>query len=66
VTRRAAATIQACQEDAAIKGPYYRLWQHLRAKGLLAQRGDRQALRAELKDMRRRAERSRRPMTRTG
>lgn len=66
VTRRAAATIQACQQDAASKGPYSRVWQHLCAQGLLGQRGDRQALRAELQDMRRRVERSRRRASKTG
>lgn len=64
VARRAAATIQACKEDAAANGLYYRVWRHLCGKGLIARRGDRQALLAEMQEIRRRVQRSQRRMTR--
>ncbi len=58
VTRRVAATIQACKDAATVHGLYYRVWRHLIARGLLGRRGDRQALRAEIQEMIRRGERS--------
>ncbi len=56
VDRRAAATIQACRDDAAANGLYYRVWLHLRRKGLIGKPGDRDALIAEVRRMSRRAE----------
>ncbi|HWG44369.1 MAG TPA: hypothetical protein VN688_16440 [Gemmataceae bacterium] len=52
VDRRAAATIQACKEDAAANGLYHRVWLHLRARGLIGQRGDRASLIAEARRIR--------------
>ncbi len=63
VRRRVGATVRACEEDAAAGGPYYRVWLHLRQKGLIAPRGDRRALLAELKRIDRSAERG---LRRTG
>lgn len=60
VERRAAATIQACRDDAAANGLYYRVWLHLRRQGLIGQRGDRAALRAEARRLDRQAQRARR------
>ena len=56
VDRRAAATIQACRDDAAANGLYYRVWLHLHRKGLIGKPGDRDALIAEVRRMSRRAE----------
>jgi hypothetical protein len=53
VDRRVAATIQACRKDAAANGLHYRVWLHLRARGLLGKRGDRQALRSEMQRLNR-------------
>jgi hypothetical protein len=64
VERRVAATIRACQDDAAANGLYFRVWRHLIAKGLVGRHGDRQALRAEIQEMMRRIQRSRRRMAR--
>lgn len=60
VDRRSAATIRARQEDSAGDGLYYRVWQHLRRKGLTAPSGDRDALAEDVSRIRRNAERSRR------
>jgi hypothetical protein len=60
VARRVAATVQACKDDAAANGLYYRIWLHLRGKGMLGQRGDRAALLAEVRRMDRQTRRSRR------
>jgi hypothetical protein len=53
VERRSAATIQARRQDAARQGPYYRLWRHLCARGLVAPSGDRVALAEEIRQLRR-------------
>jgi transposase len=58
VERREAATVRARREDAAADGLYYRVWVHLRMKGLIALPGDRAAVRAEALAVRRNAERS--------
>jgi hypothetical protein len=60
VERRAAATIQACKDDAAANGLYHRVWLHLRQRGLIARPGDRDALRAEARRLNRRAAGNRR------
>jgi hypothetical protein len=49
VARRSAATIEARQQDAAAEGTYYRVWMHLRGKGLVARPGDRDGLAAEMR-----------------
>jgi hypothetical protein len=59
VDRRAAATLRAIAEDAAAQGLYWRVWRHLKGKGLVGRRGDRAALAAEFRKARRAAERSR-------
>jgi hypothetical protein len=56
VERRVAATVRACREDAASGGLYYRVWLHLRERRLIGRRGDRDALAADMRRMRRRAE----------
>ncbi len=56
VGRRAAATIQACKDDAAANGLYHRVWLHLWRRGLVGQPGDREALLAEVRKRSRRAE----------
>jgi hypothetical protein len=58
--RRAAAAVRAIRDDASAAGPYYRVWLHLRRKGLIGRPGDRSALGRELQQIRRRAEGSRR------
>ncbi len=58
--RRSAATIQARREDAAHNGLYFQVWQHLQDKGLIAPPGDLAALAAEVQNLRRNADRSRR------
>lgn len=60
VGRRVAATVRACEEDAAAQGLYHRVWLHLQSKGLLAPHGDRSVLRRELQLVARAAERHRR------
>jgi hypothetical protein len=55
VDRRVAATVQAIRGDAAADGPYYRVWLHLRRKGLIAPSGDRAALIRAVQRIRRRA-----------
>jgi hypothetical protein len=60
VDRRVAATVRAIREDAAAGGPYSRVWLYLRRRGLVARRGDRSALLAEVTQIRRRAERRQR------
>jgi hypothetical protein len=60
VVRRVATTIQACQDEVVSNGLYYRLWLHLRGKGLIGKRGDRSALRAEMRRIERQSERQRR------
>jgi hypothetical protein len=60
IARRVAATVRACQEDAAANGVYTRVWRHLCGKGLIAPPGDRDGLAAEVRQLRRRAERNRR------
>jgi hypothetical protein len=60
VDRRVAATLQAIREDATADGLYRRVWLHLCRKGLTGRRGDRAALAAEIDQIRRRAEGSRR------
>jgi hypothetical protein len=58
IQRRSAATVQARQKDAASRGLYYQVWQHLCRKGLTAQPGDRSALLAEAHQLLRRLGRS--------
>jgi len=60
VNRRVAATIQACRDDATANGLYYRVWQHLRGRGLIGKRGDRMTLIAEVQRMRRKSQRNQR------
>jgi hypothetical protein len=48
VQERLAATLQARREDAAAKGLYFRVWRHLRQKGLVSEAGDRSAVRTEV------------------
>ncbi len=60
VNRRAAATIQACKDDATANGLYHRVWLHLRRRGLIGKRGDRAALIAEVQSISRQSERNRR------
>jgi hypothetical protein len=55
VEERVAATVRACREDAAANGLYFRVWQHLCARGLIARRGDRTALAREMRQIRRAA-----------
>ena len=60
VDRRVAATIEAIRRDVAANGLYYRVWLHLREKGLTGRPGDRAGLARELEKITRRAERNRR------
>lgn len=60
VEERVAATVRACREDAAANGLYFRVWQYLSARGLIAPRGDRAALMREMRAIQRRMEGSRR------
>jgi hypothetical protein len=60
VARRAEAAVRAIREDEAANGPYYRAWMHLRARGLIAPPGDREALTREALRIVRRNESSRR------
>ena len=60
VDRRVEATVRAIREDAEARGPYYRLWRHLCQRGLVAPRGDRSALLAEVRRIRRGGERNQR------
>jgi hypothetical protein len=57
VRKRSEATVQARRADAAAGGLYYRVWQHLDRKGLIAPSGNRQALADEVRRIRRGAER---------
>jgi hypothetical protein len=66
VAGRVAATIQACKDDAAANGLYYRLWRHLCGKGLIGKRGDRHTLRMEVQRIARRSERQRRRSRESG
>jgi hypothetical protein len=52
IERRSAATIQARKEGAERNGLYYRVWLHLRQKGLTSVPGDRAALVEEMKLLR--------------
>ena len=47
----------AVEEDAGAAGPYYRVWLHLKEKGLIGRGGDRAGLLAEAGKVLRRAER---------
>jgi hypothetical protein len=60
IAQRSAATIEARQADRANDGLYYRIWIHLSRRGLVAPSGDRTALAEEMRQIQRRAERSRR------
>jgi hypothetical protein len=60
IQRRSEATIRARRQDAAQDGPYYRVWRHLIAKGLVGRSGDRQALADEQRRLLAAAERCRR------
>ncbi len=60
IDRRVEATVRAIREDAAAEGPYYRLWLHLRQKGLIGRPGDRASLRRAMDEIRHRAEGHRR------
>lgn len=55
--RRADATIQARQADAARNGLYHRVWLHLRRKGLVSRPGDRDGLAQETLQIHRYVER---------
>jgi hypothetical protein len=57
VERRSAAVVRAVTDDAAANGLHYRVWLHLRNKGLTAPSGDRAGLRAEMERIRRGAAR---------
>jgi hypothetical protein len=54
---RLEATLQARREDAAAKGLYFRVWRHLRQKGLVSEAGERPAMLAEVAKIQRNAER---------
>jgi hypothetical protein len=56
--RRSQAAVGAIQEDAAVKGSYYRVWLHLRRKGLVSEAGDRDAVWREMQRIGRRARRA--------
>jgi hypothetical protein len=58
--RRSAATIQARLADAKENGLHYRVWQHLRSKGLIVRSGDRATLAVERQQIRRQGESHRR------
>jgi hypothetical protein len=58
--RREAATVQARHQDAAAGGLYYRVWLHLRQRGLTAPSGDRSAVLEDLGRIARSAKRARR------
>jgi hypothetical protein len=60
IERRSAATIRARRDDAAANGLYFRVFLHLCHKGLVGPSGDRAALAAEVRAIRRNAERNRR------
>jgi hypothetical protein len=60
VDRRSAATVQARTADAEAGGLYFRVWTHLKQKGLTAPSGDYQVVQAEMARIRAEAERSRR------
>ena len=51
IARRVAATVAAIQQDAAVNGLYFRVWQHLCHKGLIGRAGDRAALFRELQEI---------------
>jgi hypothetical protein len=55
VERRVAATVRAIREDAVANGLYFRVWSHLRRKGLVAPSGDRSGLIRTVQRIRRRA-----------
>lgn len=55
VERRVAVTVQAIRQDVAANGLYYRVWLHLRQKGLIGRPGDRAALVREVQKLWRRA-----------
>jgi hypothetical protein len=57
VEERVTATVRACREDAAANGLYFRVWQHLCARGLVARRGDRSALTRDMRRIARKSER---------
>jgi hypothetical protein len=60
VDRRLAATIRARQEDAAANGLYHRVWLHLRARGMIAEHGNKSALVGAVRQLLRSAERNQR------
>jgi hypothetical protein len=60
IARRVAATVEAIRQDAAAAGPYLRVWRHLCGRGLVAPRGDRDAVAREMDLLRRQARSSRR------
>jgi hypothetical protein len=51
---RVAATVRAIRADEASDGPYYRVWLHLRKKGLVGRPADRAALLRDLRRIQRR------------
>ncbi len=55
VRRRAEAMAGAIRDDSAAGGLYRRVWDHLCRRGLTAPSGDRDAVMAEIADVRRRA-----------
>jgi len=59
-TRRFAALVAAIQQDVTANGLYYRIWLHLRQKGLTARTGNRAELVRDLERIARRAEGNRR------
>ncbi len=58
--RRAEAVKRARAEDAAAQGLYYRVWLHLKQKGLVGRPGERSEVIDALHQVRRQAERNRR------
>lgn len=57
---RQEAALKARLDDVAARGPNYKVWLHLRQKGLIARSGDRSALTHDMQKMQRNAERSQR------
>jgi hypothetical protein len=54
VERRAAATARAIRQNLTAKGSYYRVWRHLRRRGLTVGRGDHASVVRELQRLRHR------------
>lgn len=55
--QRYRATVEARKQDAASEGLYYRVWRHLRQRGLIGRPGDRAAMNEEMSRLCRTADR---------